>query len=296
MGSSNGMTSIGSYRGSSNGMPSVGSNLCSSYWEVSDSMDRGGMSSHNSLAGVGLVSGMVDVRCLNDLLDGVNLVGSWDWDGTGNGDLIRLGDMLVDNDLTGNGTWDGNWDINVVFLDIDLWDNVGELGSDSGVGSDWSKDSLLDNSVSRGRSSGNRCRWDGSIRCWGNGDGWRGKGNGLNKVLGSTSSIGYSGLGKGSMSGNSVSVSSNNLLDSSLDGSLSNNSVFNTVLNYWGPSSIRGVGLSDNSWSTCNWGSNKTSSISKTSMSYKTMAISNSSISFRHGSTIGTGHKGNGNL
>merc|ERR1712106_851323 len=72
---------------------------------------------------------------LNDLLDGVNLVGSWDWDGTGNGDLIRLGDMLVDNDLTGNGTWDGNWDINVVFLDIDLWDNVGELGSDSGVSS-----------------------------------------------------------------------------------------------------------------------------------------------------------------
>merc|ERR1711892_897538 len=220
---------------------------------------------------------------LNDLLDGVNLVGSWDWDGTGNGDLIRLGDMLVDNDLTGNGTWDGNWDINVVFLDIDLWDNVGELGSDSGVGSDWSKDSLLDNSVSRGRSSRNRCRWDGSIRCWSNGDSWRGKGNSLNEVLGSTSSIGYSGLGKRSVSGNSVSVSSNNLLDSSLDGSLSNNSVFNTVLNYWGSSSIRGVSLSNNSWSTCNWGSNKTSSITKTS------------ISFRHGSTIGKGHKGNSN-
>merc|ERR1711892_1075173 len=225
--SSKSMSGISSNWGGSN----------SSNWDVRNSVDWGGVSSYDSLGGVGLVCGVVDMGGLNDLLDGVNLVGSWDWDGTGNGDLIRLGDMLVDNDLTGNGTWDGNWDINVVFLDIDLWDNVGELGSDSGVSSDWSKDSLLDNSVSRGRSSRNRCRWDGSIRCWSNGDSWRGKGNSLNKVLGSTSSIGYSGLGKRSVSGNSVSVSSN-------------------------------------SWSTCNWGSNKTSSITKTSMSYKTMAIS----------------------
>merc|ERR1739838_1081562 len=190
---------------------------------------------------------------LNNLLDGVNLVGSWDWD------------FLVDNDLTGNGTWDGNGDINIVFLDISLWDNVGDAGSYSGVGSDWSKDSLLDNSVSRGRSIRNGSWGDGSIRCWGNGDGWRGKGNSVNKVLGSTSDIRSGRLGDSRLSSNGVSVSSNNTLDTSLDGSLSNNSVFNTVLNYWGSSSIRGVSLSNNSWSTCNWCTNKTSSISKTS-------------------------------
>merc|ERR1712123_301944 len=293
------MTSIGSNgSNSSNWGSSNGSNWSSSNgsnWDVRNSVDWGGMSSYDSLGGVGLVCGVVDVRGLNDLLDGVNLVGSWDWDGTGNGNIIRLGDMLVDNDLTGNGTWDSNRDINVVFLDIDLWNDVGDLGSDSGVSSDWSSNSGLDNSVSRGRSSGNGSRWDGSIRCWCNGDGWRGKGNSVNKVLGSTSDIRSGRLRDGGLSSNSISVSSNNLLDSSLDGSLSNDSVFNTVLNYWGSSSIRGVSLSNNSWSTCNWGSNKTSSITKTSMSYKTMAISDSSISFRHGSTIGKGHKGNGN-
>merc|ERR1712106_565388 len=245
------------------------------------------MSSYDSLGGVGLVCGVVDVRGLNDLLDGVNLVGSWDWDGTGNGNLIRLGDMLVDNDLTGNGTWDSNWDINVVFLDIDLWDDVGDLGSDSGVSSDWSGNSGLDNSVSRGRSSGNGSRGDGSIRCWCNGDGWWGKGNSVNKVLGSTSDIRSGRLRDGGLSSNSISVSSNNLLDSNLDGSLSNNSVFNTVLNYWGSSSIRVEGCSNNCGSGCNWGSNKATSISQTSMSYKTsMSIVSS------GSTIGAGQKG----
>jgi len=191
IGSSKGSSSSISSNGmSGNSMSGIGSNWgSSSNRDMRDSVDWGGMGGHNSLGGVGLVCGVVDMRGLNDLLDGVNLVGSWDWDGTGNGDLIRLGDMLVDNDLTGNGTWDSNWDINVVFLDIDLWDDVGDLGSDSGVSSDWSSNSGLDNSVSRGRSSGNGSRWDGSIRCWGNGDSWRGKGNSVNKVLGSTSDI-----------------------------------------------------------------------------------------------------------
>merc|ERR1719186_2573007 len=110
------MTSIGSNwstSNSSNWGSSNGSNWGSSNgsnWDVRNSVDWGGMSSYDSLGGVGLVCGVVDVRGLNDLLDGVNLVGSWDWDGTGNGNL------------------DGNWDINVVFLDIDLWDDVGDLG------------------------------------------------------------------------------------------------------------------------------------------------------------------------
>merc|ERR1711981_399225 len=56
-----------------------------------------------------------------------------------------MGDL---DDLTGNSTWDSNGDINVVVLDIDLWNNVGDLRGDSGVGSDGSSDLLLNNSVS----------------------------------------------------------------------------------------------------------------------------------------------------
>merc|ERR1719430_2202012 len=122
-----------------------------------------------------------------------------------------MGDL---DNLTGNGTWDGNGDIDIVFLDIDLWDNVGDLRGDSGVGSDGSSDLGLDNSVSR---SWDRGRWDGSIGCWGSRDGWRGKSNSLNEVLGFSSNIGVGRLGDGLLSSNGVSMSSNNLLDSGLN-------------------------------------------------------------------------------
>merc|ERR1712038_1386968 len=118
-----------------------------SNWGVRDSVDWGGMSSHNSLGGVGLICGMVDMRGLNDLLDGVDLVGSWDRDSTGNGDLVWLGNMVDLDNLTGNGTWDSNRDINVVLLYVQLWDNVGDLRSDPGVGSDGSSDLGLNNGV-----------------------------------------------------------------------------------------------------------------------------------------------------
>ena len=54
----------------------------------------------------------------------VNLVRGWDWDSTGNNNFTRLGNMLGNNNITSNSTWDSNRDINIVFLDIDLWDNV----------------------------------------------------------------------------------------------------------------------------------------------------------------------------
>lgn len=294
--SSNSMSSITDSSNRGSGNSSNWGSMSDTNWDMRNSVDWGSMSGHNSLGGVGLVGGVVDMGSLNDFLDGVNLVGSWDWDGTGNGNLIRLGHMGDLDDLTGNGTWDGNWDINVVFLDIDLWDNVGDLGGDSGVGSDWGKDSLLDNSVSGSRSSWDRCRGDGSIRCWGSRDGWSGKSNGLNKVLGSSSNIRSSGLRDGFVSSNGVSMSSNNLLDSSLDGSLSNNSIFNTVLNYWGSSSISVGSLSNNSWGRCNWSSNKTTGISKSSVSNKTgMSNKTGSGVISCWCTIGTSHKGNSN-
>ena len=81
-------------------------------------MDWSSASSHNWLAGVGLACGVVDMGSLNNFLDGVNLVGSWDWDGTWDGNLIRLSDMRDLDDLTGNSTWDSNRDINVVLFSI----------------------------------------------------------------------------------------------------------------------------------------------------------------------------------
>merc|ERR1712121_14720 len=185
--SSNSMSSIAD---SSNSRGSSSNGSSSSNWDMRNSVDWGSVSSHNSLAGVGLVCSVVDVGSLNDFLDGVNLVGSWDWDGTR--------------------------DINVVFLDIDLWDNVGDLRGDSSVGSDGSSDLGLDNSVSRSRSSWDRCRGDGSIRSWGSRDGWGSNRSGLNNVLGSTGNVRSSRLGDGLLSSNGVLMSSNNLLYSGL--------------------------------------------------------------------------------
>merc|ERR1719266_2435923 len=211
-----------------------------------------------------------------------NLVRSWDMDSTWDGNLVRLGNVGDLDNLTGNGTWDSNGDIDIVVLDVDLWDNVGDLRGDSGVGSDGSSDPLLDNGVSGSWASWDRCRGDSSIRCWGSRDGWRGKSNSLNEVLGCSSNIGVGRLGDGLLSSNGISMSSNNLLDSGLDSPLSNNSVLNTVLNYWGSSSIAVVGLSNNSWGAGNWSSNKpsVSGIAKTNMCW---------------GTISTSHKGNSN-
>merc|ERR1719206_744948 len=282
------IASIADSRGGNSGSSSnSGSNSSSSNWDMRDSVDWGGVSGHNSLAGVSLICGVVDVGSLNNLLDGVNLVGCWDMDGTWDGNLIRLGNVGDLDNLTGNGTWDSNRDINVVFLDIDLWDNVGDLRGDSGVGSHRSSDLGLDNGVSRSRASWDRCRGDGSIRCWGSRDGGRGKSNGRNEVLGFSSNIRMSRLGDGLLSSNGVSMSSNNLLDSGLDGPLSDNSVLNTVLNYWGSSSIAVVSLTNNSRGAGNWSSNKFSTGIADSTHY-TMSI----VSLGHGSPIGTGHEG----
>merc|ERR1712186_201683 len=149
-GGGNGMTSIAESRGG-NSVASIasitdssnsGSSSNSSNWggssnrDMRDSVGRGSVSSHDSLAGVSLDGGVVDVGSLNDFLDGVNLVGSWDMDGTGNRNFIRLSNMGDLNDLTGNSTWNSNRDINVVVLDIDFWNNVGDLRGDSGMSSD----------------------------------------------------------------------------------------------------------------------------------------------------------------
>merc|ERR1719483_1689556 len=61
-------------------------------------------------------------------------------------------------------------DINIVLLYIDLRDDVGSLRSDPGVSPDRGEYLCLDNSVSRSKTSRDRCWRDGSIRCWWSGD------------------------------------------------------------------------------------------------------------------------------
>jgi len=74
---SNSMTSIAnsSNRGGSNS--GNWSSMSNTNWDMRNSVDWGSMGSHNSLARVSLDCGVVDVRGLNDFLDGVDLVGSW---------------------------------------------------------------------------------------------------------------------------------------------------------------------------------------------------------------------------
>merc|ERR1719323_411454 len=136
--------SWGSSSISSNGWGSSdGSNwgsVNSGDWDLADSVDGGGVGGHDGLGGVGLDSLVVDVWGLDNLLDWVNLVWGWDGDGSWDWDLIRLGNWLLDEDLTGNGSWDSDGNVNVVLVNLDLGDDVGDLGGDSGVGSDWSGD------------------------------------------------------------------------------------------------------------------------------------------------------------
>merc|ERR1712018_108630 len=296
---SNGVSSSGKSWGSSvGGSNSWGSSSISNTgnswgssdsgnWGVRDSVDWGGVSSHNSLGGVGLNGGVVDVWGLDNLLDWVDLVWSWDMDGSWDWDLVWLGNWLLNNDLTGNSSWDGNWDINVVFVDLDLWDDVGDLWGDSGVGSDWGSNSGLGHGISWGRTSWDWCRWDGSIWCWGSWDSWGWEGSGLNEVLWGSGNIRGGWLGDSFMSGNSVLVSSNNGSDSSLDGSLSNDTVFNSVLNNSWSSGVAVVGLSNNSRGVGNSGTDN-----GTSTNTGVSQVSNSDVG---GSSSDTGHEGTGN-
>ena len=170
---------------------------------------------------------------ISHLLDWVDLVWGWDGDSSGDWDLVWLGDLLLDNDLTGDSSGHSDGDINVVLVDLDLGDDVGDLGGDPGVGSDWSSNPGLGHGVSWSGTSGDWSWRNGSVGSWSSGDDWGGESSGLNKVLGSSGNIRGSGLGDGFLSGNSVLVTSDNGDLSGLDLSVSDNTVLNTVLNNW---------------------------------------------------------------
>merc|ERR1712180_477377 len=104
----------------------MGNNSGSSDEAMSSSDDSVSSSDDSVSSGDGrvdVVGGVVDMGGLNNLLDGVDLVGGGNGNSTGNSDLVRSGHMLVHDDLTldGNGNMDG--DVNVVVLYIELGDD-----------------------------------------------------------------------------------------------------------------------------------------------------------------------------
>merc|ERR1712106_1034718 len=240
------------YRGSNNmgRVANMLNRLVYTNSNILNSMDWGVDRGDHLLGRVGLNGSMVDMRGLNNLLNRVDLVGSSNRDSN----IIRSSNMLVDSDDTLNRSWDMDGHINIVLLYIDLRDDVSSLGSDPGVSSHWGKNSLLSDSVSRSITCRDWCRGDGSIRCRWSRDHWSRQSNGINKVLGNTSSIRDSGLSNMLNTTNTVSMTSNNRLDSSLDHLMSNNTIFNTALNLSRSSDIGLVGPSNNCWGRDHWG------------------------------------------
>lgn len=223
---------------SDNGGDGVGNGL--------DGGDGDGGSDGNGVVldggGVGGVVSGVDMGSLNDLLDGVDLVGGGDLDGAGHLNGVWPGDMLVDDDLTGNS--DGHIDghINVVLDNVQFGNDLGDLRGDDAVGPHGSQDPLMGDGI-----SGGGAKVDGS---WGDGgveggvvDHWGSNWHGDGAVSGLSSQVGVAGLRDGFDSGDVVSMSGLDLLDSDLSGFMSDDSILDMVLNHGGSSGVAVVGL-----------------------------------------------------
>jgi len=237
---------VGGVRGNSGNVSNSGNDvgLLSVHGNMDGLVDGGGVRGDHSLGRVDVVGGVVDMGGLNNLLDGVNLVGGGNGDSTGNSDLVRGGHMLVHDDLTldGNGNMDG--DVNVVVLYIELGDDVGLLRGDPGVGPHGSKDLLLDNGVSGGGTSGNRRGRDGSHIGSSVGDDGRRQRAGLSQGLGGSSHVAGGGLGDDLLASWDMGVASDHAGVSGLDNLASDDSILGVLLNNGGTSSVGLVGLS----------------------------------------------------
>jgi len=204
----------------------------------------GNGSSGNSVVGSG-VGCVMDNGLLNNLVDGVNLVGGGHRDGTGNLNLVGLGNVLLDNDLTRNSDGDLDGYINVVFVDLELGHDVGLDRGDSGVSSHGSEDSLLGNGISGGGAEVDGCWGDGGI--WGrdNGEGWGRESLGLNNGLGLAGDVAGGRLGNDLLVGLHVLVTGLNALGANLDGLVANNAILHMFLDDGGTGGVSVVGLAD---------------------------------------------------
>jgi len=228
--------------------------LLSVHGNVDGLVDGGRVGGDDGLLVVGGVGGVVHMGGLNDLLDGVDLVRGRHGNGTGHGDLVGLRDMLVHNNgtLNGDGHVDGH--VNVVVLDLNLGDDVGLLRGDPGVGPHGGEDLLLDNSVSRGRASRDRCRGDGSHVGGSSRDDRGRQRTGLGQGLGSSSDVAGGRLGNDLLTSRDVGVTSDHAGVSGLHNLAADNSVLGVLLNHWGASGVGLVGLASDDWGRGNRG------------------------------------------
>ena len=80
---------------------------------------------------------------INHLLNGVDLVGFWDWIGLGNLNGVGLWNVgLVDN-LSLYWDWVWDWDIDGDTVDVEFWLDASHNWSDVGVGANWCSNELL---------------------------------------------------------------------------------------------------------------------------------------------------------
>merc|ERR1711935_243226 len=176
--------------------------------------------------GNGLVDGnvvLVNDGGLDNLLDGVDLVGCGNGIGLDNLNGVGFGNMFLNDDFSLNGDGDGNGDLDGVFVDSDFRFDSGHLRSDDSVGPDGSLDFGDGHSVS---GCGSLVGWDcgdGSIK-GGSGDDRGSEGDGVLRSLGGLSNVGV-GKSLGDLRVLSVVVSSLDSLGSNLDSSVSNNFV-----------------------------------------------------------------------
>jgi len=184
------------------------------------------------------VAGLLNDRGLNNLVDGVDLVGLWDSDWVGDLNSVRLGNMGLEDDFTLNWDWVGDWDIDGDLVDLELGLDAGHLGGDLGVSPDWSDDLLLGDGVSGSWAEVPGCRWD-DWGSWGR-DGRGSNGDGALAGLGGSGDVGVSwGLLDG-LAGDDVLVSGDDLLGSNLNGAGSNDAVVNDGLGNGG-SGVKGL-------------------------------------------------------
>ena len=90
---------------------------------------------------------------------------------------IRFGNMFFDNHFTFNGDRDGYWDLNLVFVNLKLRFNTGNLWGHNGVGADGGLDFGDGHGVSRCGSLVSGCGRDGSIWQGCVRDDWRSNGD-----------------------------------------------------------------------------------------------------------------------
>lgn len=245
---------VGNGRGLSVGDSGDDVGLLSVHGNVDGLVNWGGVGGDDGLLVVGGVGGVVNMGGLNDLLDRVDLVRGSHGDGTGNRDLVRGRDVLVHNHGALNGDRHMDGDVNVVVLDLNLGDDVGLLRGDPGVGPHGSEDLLLDNSVSRGRASRDRCRRDGSHVGGSVRDDRGSQRAGLGQGLGSSSDVAGGRLGNDLLTSRDVGVTSDHAGVSGLDNLASDNSVLGVLLNHSGASGIGLVGLTSDDWGRGNGG------------------------------------------